>query len=177
MNKALIIIDMQIMPFIWKDYGGKELYRCENLLSNVKGLIEKARGADAPIYYIVYTEKGDSLRAENQPLWHVYPEVAPMDTDHLIIKYNADSFYNTELDNMLKQRGIENIVLCGVQTEYCVDTTCRSAFTHGYHIELAADGHSTFDSSDLRAEQIVRHHNAVLSIFGEVKPTNEISFK
>ncbi|MEL7656015.1 MAG: cysteine hydrolase family protein [Bacillota bacterium] len=177
MNKALIIIDMQVMPFIWKEYGGKDLYRREVLLENVKGLIAKAREAEAPIYYILYTERGDSPRAEGQPLWHVYPEVAPLETDHLIIKYNADSFHNTELDGMLKDSGIENVVLCGVQTEYCVDTTCRSSFTHGYHMELAADGHSTFDSNDLKAEQIIRHHNAVLSIFGEVKPSDQISFK
>lgn len=43
-------------------------------------------------------------------------------------------------------------------------------------MELAADAHSTTDGQVLRAEQIIEHHNSVLGIFGEVKPTYEIQF-
>ncbi|HYE67162.1 MAG TPA: cysteine hydrolase family protein [Anaerovoracaceae bacterium] len=176
MEKALLIIDIQIMPFVWKDYGGKELYRSEALLKNVKGLIEKARAANAPVYYILHTEKGDSPRAEGQPLWQIHPEIAPNEQDQLIIKYHADSFHDTELNLMLKKSKTEQLVLCGVQTEFCVDTTCRSAYSHGYKVELAMDSHSTFDSDRLTAEQITNHHNGILSLFADVKPSCEILF-
>ncbi|MBR0596981.1 cysteine hydrolase family protein [Sinanaerobacter chloroacetimidivorans] len=177
MKKALVIIDMQIMPFIWKDYGGKTLYTEEVLIANTKQLIEKARNADAPIYYVMYTEKGESPRAEGQPLWQVHPEIAPQERDKLVVKYYADSFLQTKLETLLNQQGIKNIVLCGIQTEFCVDTTCKSAFSHGFNIELAADCHSTFDSDLLLAKQIIAHHNSILSQFAQVKPVSEIEME
>lgn len=175
MKKALVIIDMQIMPFIWKNYGGKRLYREEALIANTKALIEKAQKAGAPVFYVMYTETGESHRAEGQPLWQVHPEIAPLDTSQLIVKYYADSFLDTNLLARLHEKGIQDIVLCGVQTEFCVDTTCRSAFSHGLHVELAADGHSTYDSDLLTAEQITAHHNQILAQFAQIKPACEIA--
>lgn len=177
MKKALIIIDMQVMPFIWKDYGGKTLYKEENLLANTKQLIEKAQKAKAPIYYVMYTETGASPRVEGQPLWQVHPEIVPQDKDRIIIKYYADSFFETELARLLHEQEIKNIVVCGVQTEFCVDTTCRSAFSHGFSVELAADCHSTYDSELLLAEQIIAHHNSILSQFAQIKPSAEIKME
>jgi nicotinamidase-related amidase len=174
MKKALLIIDMQIMPFIWKNYGGKAIYHEEILIANTKILIEKARAADAPIYYALYTETGDSPRAEGQALWQVVPEIAPLDKDKLILKYHADSFLKTELLSLLHEKEIQEIVLCGVQTEFCVDTTCKSAFSHGFRVALASDCHSTYDSDILRADQIIAHHNAILAQFAQIRPAAEI---
>ncbi len=176
MKKALLVIDFQIMPFVWKDYGGKELYRSRELLGTVAELIGKARAADVPIYYFLHTETGESPRVEGSPLWQIHPEVAPLAHDHRIVKYHPDIFHGTELDRTLKQNRICNLVLCGIQTEYCVDTACRSAYFHGYETEVAMDGHSTFDSDELTAEQIICHHNTVLKAFAEIKQSGEIFF-
>ena len=59
MKKALVIIDMQMMPFIWKNYGGKTLYREDALIANIKSLIEKAQTVNPPVYYVMYTETGE----------------------------------------------------------------------------------------------------------------------
>jgi len=177
MKKALVIIDMQLMPFIWKNYGGKALYREDLLIANIKLLIEKARKANLPVYYVMYTETGESMRAVGQPLWQVHPEIAPQAQDSLIVKYNADSFLNTPLLGQLNDQGIKEIVLCGVQTEFCVDTTCRSAFSHGFQVELASDGHSTYDSDLLSAEQIIAHHNSILIQFAQIKPVTDIQME
>lgn len=177
MKKALIIIDMQIMPFVWKDYGGKLLYNEGVLIANTIHLIQKAQSANAPIYYVMYTEKGESPRAEGQPLWQVHPEIAPREKDKVIVKYYADSFFSTELEILLNEQGIKDIVLCGLQTEFCIDTTCKSAFSHGFNVELAADCHSTFDSDLLLAEQIIAHHNSILSQFARIKPVAEIKLE
>jgi len=146
MKKALVIIDMQIMPFIWKDYGGKPLYMEKELVENTKLLIQKAREAGAPIHYILFTEKGESPRAKDQPLWQIHPEIAPKEQDHIVVKYHADSFLETDLKQKLVKEQITDLVICGVQTEYCVDTTIKSAFSHGFRCELAVDAHSTYDS-------------------------------
>lgn len=176
MKKALIVIDMQIMPFVWKDYGGKPLYREDVLLENTKRLIQKARRAGAPIFYILYTEKGESPRAENQPLWQVHPEIAPLKGDALTIKFHADSFLETDLEQQLRNRQVTDLVFCGAQTEYCVDTTVKSAFSHGFANELASDAHSTYDSDLLPAKQIIAHHNTILQQFCTVRAEETITF-
>ena len=79
MSKALLIVDMQIMPFIWKDYGGKCLYNENLLLENTSGLINKARKSATPIYYILFTEGEGSPRAKGEPLWQVHPQIAPQE--------------------------------------------------------------------------------------------------
>ena len=64
MNKALLIIDMQLMPFLWKNYSGKEIYNEQKLLDNTQKLIEKARICEVPVYYILFTEQVGSMRAK-----------------------------------------------------------------------------------------------------------------
>ncbi len=175
-QKALIVIDMQMMPFIWKDYGGKAIDHEKELLEQIKLMILNARAEGAPVFYIMYTEKGESYRAEGKPLWQVHPEIVPEKEDVIVVKYFADSFFETDLESKLRESQINQLVLCGVQTEFCVDTTCRCAFSRGFEIELAEDGHSTYDSELLRAEQIIQHHNQVLRQFAAVKPANLIQF-
>lgn len=155
MKKALIIIDMQIMPLVWKDYGGKTLYEEEKLIENTKYLIDKARKRNTAIYYIMYTEPEGSPRAQNQPLWQVLDKLVPAAQDYVVIKHHADSFLETELHTLLQDNEIDTLVMCGVQTEYCVDTTVKSAYSHGYKVELVRDCHSTYNSDVLTAEQMM----------------------
>jgi len=176
-KKALLVIDMQWMPFVWKDYGGKPVFNEEGLLANVSNLIDRARRAAAPIYYVMYTEGAGSPRAEGQPLWQVHPALAPQSGDHLLVKYHADSFLETGLDTRLRQQGVGAVVLCGVQTEFCVDTTCKSAFSQGFRVELAADGHSTYDSHLLPAATIIAHHNHILAQFARIEPAAAIEME
>ena len=72
--------------------------------------------------------------------------------------------------------------LCGYATEFCVDTTTRSAAAHGYHVVLASDAHTTHDKPHADAQQIRAHHNATLPAirsFGvgiRALPAAEIAF-
>lgn len=173
---ALLVIDMQVMPFIWKDYGGKSIYEENRLINNIGELVEKARKTGAPVYYVLYTEGEGSPRSIGQPLWQVQPQLAPQEADCRIIKYHADSFLNTELHQLLQQNDVDTVVICGVQTEYCIDTTVKSAYSHGYHVVLAEDCHSTYDSELLQAETIIAHHNTILEQFADITPLVEINF-
>ena len=77
-------------------------------------------------------------------------------------KTASDAFYHTELHNVLQAWGIEKLVITGLQTEFCVDTTCRRALSQGYEVTLIADGHTTGDSH-MKAAEVVEHHNRVLA--------------
>ena len=80
----------------------------------------------------------------------------------MLDKTASDAFYNTNLHAQLQNLGIRQLILCGLQTEYCVDTSCRAAISLGYDTYLLSDGHTTGDAQ-LTAAQIIEHHNLVLS--------------
>jgi nicotinamidase-related amidase len=156
---ALIIIDMQVGILEDPDFP---IFQAQQLIDNINHLIEKARRNDASIVFIRHTEAVGSPLEIHQPGWQISPYLQRQSNDLLIDKYTPDSFYRTSLKELLDQQGIKSLIITGVQTEYCIDTTCRSAFALGYGTILIEDGHSTCDSNTLSADQIIRHHNQVL---------------
>ncbi|TQR10931.1 isochorismatase family protein [Psychrobacillus soli] len=63
---------------------------------------------------------------------------------------------------------MEHLVIAGIQSEVCVDTTCRRAFSKEYKVTLVSDAHSTWDSKEFLAQQIISLHNDVLRWFADV---------
>ena len=108
--------------------------------------------------------------------WEIHPEIAPADDDIIIQKTTPDSFHKTDFEEQLQKQGIEHLVLTGIQTDICVDTTCRRAFSMGYDVTLVEDAHSTWNCGNLSAQQIIDHHNAVLKWFARSRKTSEIEF-
>ena len=170
MKKALLIIDVQNGMFL----EGDVVYKGERLLQHVKYLIKQARSTDAPIFYIQHNEPNGELQ-HGTKAWEIHSDIMPENQDIIIQKHNPDSFLDTSLDQELKKRGIEHLVISGIQTEVCIDTTCRRAFSLGYKVTLASDTHSTWDSEDITAQQIIDHHNGVLRWFADVLPSKEIT--
>lgn len=72
----------------------------------------------------------------------------------------------TSLDEQLRERGVTAVVVTGLATEFCVDSTCRAALSRGYYLTLVEDGHSTPAppaSSGFTSQAIVTRYNQVLS--------------
>ncbi|MFQ5836450.1 MAG: isochorismatase family protein [Candidatus Bathyarchaeia archaeon] len=107
----------------------------------------------------------------------VHPSIAPAEGDVMVQKQTPDAFHETNLHSELESKGIKKLVIAGLQTEYCIDTTCRRAFSLGYVVTLVKDAHSTWDSSHFTAQQIIEHHNSVLGgWFATLKNEREIEF-
>jgi nicotinamidase-related amidase len=172
MSNALIIIDVQKGMFL----EGAAVYKGERLISILKKLIEKARSSDTPVFYVQHNAPAGKPLAYGKEGWEIHDEITPWPGDPTIQKDTPDSFLNTKLEEELSKRGIKHIHIAGIQTEACVDTTCRSAFSKGYKVTLISDAHSTWDSGDLTAQQIIGHHNGVLRWFADVYPSEHIVF-
>lgn len=115
------------------------------------------------------------------PGWSIHPDVAPASGELAIEKTASDGFYRTILQSELDRRGVSRLIVCGLQTEFCVDTTCRAAFSRGFDVVLAADGHATTDGV-VPADVVVRHHNYALAHLAHpdrriaVMPSAEVDF-
>jgi nicotinamidase-related amidase len=169
---ALLIIDVQVGMFLEENpvHNGKQL------LENIKNLITKAREVNTPIFFIQHSEPAGEQLEYGTKEWEIHPDISPMESDIVLQKTTPDSFYNTILEEELKKRFINHLVITGIQTDLCVDTTTRRAFSMGYGITLVADGHSTWGSGELSAQQIIHHHNQVLHWFAKTKDTHTIEF-
>ncbi|MFB0514052.1 MAG: cysteine hydrolase family protein [Candidatus Bathyarchaeia archaeon] len=170
---ALLIIDMQAGNFSEPN----PVYKGNELLAKVKSLITKGRSAQIPIIYV--QNNGDSGDPDEYgtPGWEIHSLVAPVEGDVVVQKQTPDAFHETNLHHELESRGIKKLIIAGLQTEYCIDTTCRRAFILGYDVILVRDAHSTWDSPLLTAQQIVGHHNQVLGgWFAILKNEKEIKF-
>jgi nicotinamidase-related amidase len=135
---------------------GSSVFMADALLTVVNGMIKKARKKDTPIIFLFHTDSdtpGDAV---------ICQELDYRQSDILVEKHTPDSFHDTDLQAWLGCMKIEELVVVGVRTEYCIDSTCRRAFSLGYTVDLITDGHSTQDNGNLTARQIIDHHNEIL---------------
>jgi nicotinamidase-related amidase len=152
---ALLVIDVQSALV-------SSAYRGADLVAVISGLLTRARAAGIPIVYLQHFD------ATHQPLmkgaagWRIHEGVAPRPDEIVIEKAASDGFYQTDLQSELDRLGVERVVVCGLQTEFCVDATCRAAFSRGFEVVLAADAHSTMDAI-VPAGVVVQHHNYALA--------------
>lgn len=153
------------------------VYEGERLLEGLQELIMKARRSGVPVIYVQHnSEKGERFRHGTKG-WEINSKISPEKDDIIVQKTIPDSFYKSSLKEELDKLGIERLVIAGIQSELCVDTTCRRANSLDYEVVLVSDGHSTFDRGNLKAKEIIDHHNNVLKgWFADVKPTGEIDF-
>jgi nicotinamidase-related amidase len=168
MKTALIIVDMQ------QSLLDANPWNADQLIEHVGRLVASARAVAAPIFFLA------DRRVEPDPGLH--SSLNASDEDVVIEKSYCDSFLETPLNEALAAKAIERLVIAGLQTDYCIDTTCRRGASLGYHVMLVRSAHSTFDHKHLTAQQIVAHHNRIFRNFpagrGSVSTVdiNEVAF-
>lgn len=143
MKKALLIIDVQ------NDYfsnGKCELYKSEEALNTIQKLLESFRKQNLPVFYIqhVSTTQATFFIPETDGV-QIHKGIKPLDTETVIVKHYPNSFYETKLQDELMKNEITDLVVCGMMTHMCVDTTVRAAKDYGYKITLISDGCTTKD--------------------------------
>jgi len=79
----------------------------------------------------------------------IYPELAPMAGEHVIKKHRYSAFFNTDLDTILDEWGIDTVIICGTTTENCCLSTARDALFRNYRVAFLSDATATYDYPDL----------------------------
>ncbi|KAF1045496.1 MAG: Streptothricin hydrolase [Herbaspirillum frisingense] len=160
MPTALLIIDVQHALCT----GAEAVADASRTIANINLLSQRARAARVPVIFVQHEDAG-SLRHDSEG-WQLAQGLENTPQDIRLRKRGSDAFHQTELQSMLKMRHISQLVICGMQTEFCVESTVRRALALGYPVTLAGDGHTTTHNGVLEAASIVAHHNATLSNLG-----------
>ncbi|MBH3404026.1 cysteine hydrolase [Pseudomonas glycinae] len=177
MTTALLIIDVQRALCA----GEYECHDANRVIDTINGLSARARQSGVPVVLIQHNEK-DSPFALGAEGWQLADGLSTALGDLRVDKTANDSFYQTNLQKLIPREDFDRLVICGMQTDYCVNATVRQAHQLGYDVELAADAHTTVDNGNMSAEDIIAEHNkdwahltgSVARI--DVKPAAEIRF-
>ena len=157
MNQTLLIIDAQ-QELIEGNANEQAVFNKEQLIATINLVIEKGVNANVPIVFI-----RDLDVAEGRGKGFDIHERIKRPTNYEVFDKSAtNSFHGTKLLQYLQANDIKHLVMMGCKTQHCIDTAVRTATINGFDVTLIGDGHSTIDSENLSAEQIIKHHNETL---------------
>jgi nicotinamidase-related amidase len=155
-DTAVLVIDAQAGLF---DSTPPPL-QAAAVLARINEIAAKARAASASV--ILIQQDGEPTGDWLVPLtedWEFHPQLRVEPSDVVIRKTTCDAFYGTSLESELRARQISTLVLTGYATDFCVDSTLRSALSKDFAVIVISDAHTTTDSPVLKAELIRQHYN------------------
>jgi nicotinamidase-related amidase len=158
MKTAVLVIDVQ--QGLCEGPGAA--FDCEGTISRINRVAREARGAGVPVIFIQH-ESCTGLLEHGSEAWQLARGLEVGQDDLSVRKSTPDSFLRTELSNLLETHGIGQLVICGMHSEFCVDTTTRRALALGYPVILVADAHTTAGNGTLTPQQVICHHNDTLT--------------
>jgi nicotinamidase-related amidase len=172
---ALVIIDVQRGLFTTPGFPPHD---GEATVARIAQLLNRARDSGTPVFFVQHDGgEGDPL-AQGSDGFAFRSELTPERNESVTVKHHCNAFQNTDLDQKLKAAGIDHLIVCGMQTEYCVDTAIRAAIERGYKVTLVSDGHTTLDTPGLPGARIIAHHNTTLrGAFATLRKAHEIEFR
>ena len=147
---ALLVIDMQ---YFFLDPASPS-YTCGGpaILPRLQKVIQAFRQANRPVIYTRHVHHPDHLDAgimawwwegmckEGSPESEIHQDVAPRPNEKVIFKHRYSAFYNTDLETVLRSLKVEEIVVAGIMTNMCCESTARDAYYRDYRVFFLADG-------------------------------------
>jgi nicotinamidase-related amidase len=162
---AVLVVDMQQGLCV----GPQAAHDCAGTIARINTVTQRARAAGMPVIFIQHESRTGYLEY-GSPDWQLAQGLRADAADLRVRKTTPDAFLRTGLHSLLQQRGVQQLVVCGMHSEFCVDTTTRKALALGYPVVLIADGHTSAGNEVLSGLQVIAHHNATLANISSFGP-------
>jgi ureidoacrylate peracid hydrolase len=184
---ALLNIDMQncfVEGYPVSAPGGVELLR------RINALAEACRAAGVLVVHARHVLRPDGSNAgllaqvpsvaaglinRGSPSAEFHPGLVIADTDVLLEKPRFGAFHGTDLELLLRSRGIDTVIISGISTSVCCETTAREAAVRDFRVIFLSDGTATFGIADLTAADVQRASCATIgAVFGRLASVEEV---
>jgi nicotinamidase-related amidase len=163
-RSALLVIDIQDSFKATPRWERRSSPRFEE---NVDRLIRSWRGAGLPVIFVLHTDSDPEFQAAS-PYFKLMDFLAPAAGEPVLVKNTRNAFTSTNLQELLREKGVERLVITGIQTEQCCETTTRLAADLGYDVDFVTEATMTFPipnpetGEELSTDEILRRTEFVL---------------
>jgi nicotinamidase-related amidase len=167
MTTVLLVVDIQRSLVDYLDPA-----RRVGFLDMVAGLLDRARGTNVPVVYVRHND--DEMRIGTKE-WEIAEEIGPRPGEPIVDKRYRDAFRETDLADVLTRLAADHVVVCGMQSEFCIDATIREAERRGYRVTLVEDAHATYPVDGATEEQIrAQIHRVAQGSVAAIVPAAEL---
>lgn len=150
---VLLVVDTQ------KLITNKELYKFDTFVDNVKELIHEARANNIEVIYVRHDDGVGNELTKGNDGFEIYEEFKPMEQEKIFDKKVNSAFKESGLLEYLIDKREKDIIIVGLQTDYCIDATIKCGFEHGFNIIVPAYANTTVDNKFMSAEESYKYHN------------------
>lgn len=150
---VLLVVDTQQL------ITNEKLYKFDIFAANVKKLIHEARMKNIEVIYVRHDDGIGSELTKDTEGFEIYTEFKPVNGEKIFDKDVNSSFKGTGLLEYLKNKGENDIIIIGLQTDYCIDATIKCGFEHGFHIIVPAYANTTVNNEFMTSEQSYKYYN------------------
>ncbi|MDO1450794.1 cysteine hydrolase family protein [Rhodocytophaga aerolata] len=162
--RVLLVIDMQKESFP----ATLQRFDSSGVIQRINRLAASFRAKGDKIIYIQHDGTRENCYIPFTEGWELLSQLDVQSSDLIMAKTANDAFYQTNLKGLLQALSLEEVVITGCASDFCVDATVKSALSNDFPVTVISNGHTTADRPGLTAKQVVDHYNW---IWQELSPT------
>jgi nicotinamidase-related amidase len=152
---GLLIVDMQKGGF----KSETPRFDADGVINRINLLADCIRERGDKVIFIQHDGTKENACLPGTDDWEILPAIRRDESDLTISKIANDPFYRSQLQSTLEEWNIDELMICGWATDFCVDAAIRAALSKDYKVVVVKDGHTTGHRPHLSAEQIIEHYN------------------
>ena len=165
----LLVVDMQ------KGIADSELYNYETFMDRTVRLIGAARKNHVEVVFVQHDAGPESGLSAGDEDFEIVDQAAPEKGEKVFVKTINSCFGNKEFAEYMEQQKDKRLMIIGLQTNFCIDATVKSAFERGYRVIIPEGTNSTFENDYMSGETTCRYYNEFMwpGRFAECIPFDE----
>ncbi|SDI64936.1 Nicotinamidase-related amidase [Pseudobutyrivibrio sp. 49] len=153
---VLLVIDIQ------KGITDNRLYNFDSFIRETKKVIDAARTKNVEIIYVQHDDGPGTGFSVGDEDYEIADQVAPSEHEKVYVKTINSAFGNEKLSQHLQEQEDKRLMIVGLQTNFCIDATVKSAFERGFKVIIPKGTNSTFDNDYMNGETTYRYYNEMM---------------
>ncbi len=149
----LLVIDMQ------KGLVDEELYAFDTFMDRTVRLVDAARRNKVEVVFVQHDAGEGSGMSVGDEDFEIIDPIAPKEEEKVVVKTINSCFGNRAFREYMEHQDDKRLMIIGLQTNYCIDCTVKSAFERGFAVIIPEGTNSTFDNAYMTGETTVRYYN------------------